>query len=474
MNKNKRFVKNYIYNMSYELLALLVPLITVPYVSRVLGASAIGDYGFPSGVVSYFGIIAALGTQNYAKKEIAFSQSDERSRSSIFWEIFLFRIISTFIVLICYLTFIQFSDSEFKTLYIIQLITVLSWILDFSWLFQGMENFKITAIRNTIVKVISTLLVFLFVKSKTDLNIYAIILSGSILIGNITLIPNIKKYVVRVPIRQLDIRRHLSGILIMFSSVVAVQIYTVVDQTMLGILVNNTEVGYYSQAQKIIKVALTVVSSYALILLPRVAVLFKTNNKKEMNKYVNLSIDYLFFLALPLTVGVLLCASDFVPVYFGAGYEPVAGLMRVLSILFIVTGAGQLAGSFLTAINKQIQCTIAVGLGALINVALNIVLIKRLSSIGACVASVIAELTVTLITVFVINKMFSLKYGIKSFFYYLIPTTTMGLSIIGLQIIMPSDVIRLIVEVVMALCVYFGVLLFMKDSLLYKILNRRK
>jgi len=467
-----KFVSNYLYNLVYQVLVLIVPLITTPYVSRVLGPQAIGEYGFTSGIVSYFGIVAASGTSGYAQREIAFKQKDKYEYSKIFYEILCFRLISTILVTFAYIIFVFFITKHYRDLYIIQFLSVLSWALDISWLFQGMEDFRVVTIRNSIVKILSTILIFSLVKSKGDLGIYTVILSGSILVGNLTAWPQLRKYLERVKVSELNIKRHISGIMMLFAAVVAVQLYTVLDQTMLGVLSNTVEVGYYVQAQKIIKLALTIISSMALILLPRIAVLNSEHDVDGMNHYFHISIDYLFILALPMMVGCSFCANNLVPVFFGKDFMPVIPLLQLLSVLFVVLGAGQLNGSLLTAINMQKWDTLAVSTGAVVNFTLNSFLIRKYASLGAVIASILAESTVTTIEIVILSKSFDVRYAVKSFLHYLKPTVIMLVALFAVSKISTSNFISLILELTTAVITYLICLIIMKDKLLFDVLKK--
>lgn len=470
--KKSSFVSNYFYNMIAEMLVLLVPLITTPYVSRVLNAKALGDYGYTSGIVSYFGIVAALGTVNYAKRELAYVQNNSQKRSEVFFELLILRFVTISFAFLVFIFFLNSTSSDLKKLYWIQLITVVSWYFDITWLFGGMEDFKIVSMRNSIVKLLSMALIFIFVKKDSDVWIYTLILSGSLLLGNLSALPYAKKYIKKVNFKKLKPYKHLKGVLSLFTSVVAVQLYTVLDQTMLGSIINTTEVGYYIQAQKIIRVALTIIGSFALVLLPRIANLYRNKNTEEMNKYWRISIDYLFMLALPLMVGCVLCSKKFVPLFYGPGYDPVGVLLIILSILFVILGLGQILGTLLTAIDKQLYATISVSCGAVINIGLNLFLIKRMNAAGACVASVIAETVVTLIQSFFLKNEFDFKYLTKSFSRYFIPSAIMGCTVFGVGLLEFNEWFGIIVQVLMGVLVYFSFLLFSREPLTKDLLGR--
>lgn len=469
----KSFIENVIYNELYEILVLIIPLVTTPYVSRVLNATAIGDYSYTNGIVSYFGIIATLGTANYASREIAFRQKDNIERSRVFYEIFSLRLLLTIIVSCFYIAFICFNPSKYFSLYIIQFLLFISWVLDISWLYRGIEDFKFITVRRTGAKLLGTLGVFLFVKTPQDLWKYALILTLSTVVGNATSWIGIKKYVQRIKIHHISPLSHIKGSLEFFVATVAVQIYTILDQTMLGYIQNTTEVGYYSQAQKIIKLCLTVISSFVMVLLPRISSLYKEQNYKEMNRYFRISLDYLFAIAMPLMIGCLLCADQFVPLFYGNGYDKVSVLMKMLSILFIVLGLGQLAGSLLSAIDKQMKSALATIIGAIFNFSLNLVLIKSLSSVGAVISSVLAEVLVTFIEIYYLRISFDVSYIIQAFKRYTVPTGIMGFIVFCLtRLEFGNPLMHLLVEVVVGVVVYVGFLLLKKDIIVKEAFNR--
>lgn len=471
----RNFLNNLIYSGFNEIFYIAIPLITTPYVSRALGATAIGDYGFTNGIVNYFGIIAALGTINYGSREIAFNQKDKYNRSKVFFEILLLRLILSCISFLLYYAIILNGESQYQTLYLIQSILFLSWACDITWFFRGIEDFKVVSLRTITTRLLSALMIFIFVRTAEDLPIYAAIMTIGNLVGSAVAWISIKENVCQIDIKELQPFRHLRGSLSFFVSTAAIQIYTVLDQTMLGTLVNTTEVGYYSQAQKIIRLCLVIISSFVLVLVPRIASLYRDNNKNGMNRYYSLSLDYLFLFALPMMSGCIICSDHFVLVFFGPGYEPTRILLKLLSSLFLILGMGQLIGSVLSAINKQKQVTFATIIGAFTNFALNMILIRGFASIGAVIASIVAELVVTSIDLVLIKKYFSLKCISNSFLNYLIPTLIMSGVILLVRMAPINNVfILLSAEVLSGVVSYFIALFIKKDHMIQYVLNTIK
>ena len=230
----KSVKKNYIYNVLYQFLAILIPVITTPYLSRVLGAEKIGIYSYTLSIVTYFILFGSLGVAMYGQREIAYVQDDVKKRSVIFYEIVIMRLITLSLsLLLFYISFCLKGDYTFY--YRILILELVANMLDISWFFNGLEEFKKTVTRNTIVKLISLLSIFLFVKKPTDLYIYFIIYVLSTFLGNLSLWFYLKKYIKKVPIKELKIFRHIKPAILLFIPQVAIQVYTLLDKTMLGI-----------------------------------------------------------------------------------------------------------------------------------------------------------------------------------------------------------------------------------------------
>lgn len=457
----------------YQLMAILIPLVTTPYISRILGATAIGDYSYTSGIVSYFGLVAATGTVNFAQKKIAVYENDIKKRSILFWEILLFRLICSIFVLIGYSIFIFNYMSQYRTLYIIQYFTVFSWLADISWYFQGTENFKITSVRNTIVKLGGTILIFLFVKEKSDLWLYTLIMSAMMLCGNLTMWHYVRKEIIWPGISQIHILKNTGMIIELFIPVISIQLYTVLDKTMLGTLCNTTEVGYYAQAEKIVKLALTVLNALSAVLLPRIAILYANKDIKKIREYYKKTLNFIFMLALPMLVGCILLADAFVPVFFGKGYDDVINLLKLESSLFIILSLGQVFGNFLIPMNKQRDFTIAVTVAALVNISFNYIFIKTMGmgAMGAVMASVLAECVSSGIQFCAIREILKGKYILQILGKYLFPAAIMGIFIysIGLMI---GGIRFLIVGMLGGEFVYIGILIIMKNDVIFECLEK--
>ncbi len=432
----KKSIKiNYIYNLSYQIIALAVPLVTTPYISRILGASGVGDYSYTSGIVSYFGLAAATGTVYFAQREIAVCQNDKMRRSVLFWETFLFRALSCALVFGVYTLFSLNFLTQYRTLFLIQYLTVFSWLADISWYFQGTENFRITSVRSGLVKLAGTILIFILVRERDDLWLYTLIVSGTALAGNLAMWGYAVREILWPGFKKIRIFRNVKDIMGLFVPVVSIQLYTVLDKTMLGTLCSTQEVGYYSQAEKIIRIALTLPSAFIAVLSPRMAVFYRNGDSEKIEEYYEKTLGFLFLLSMPMLAGCFLLAGEFVPVFFGKGYRPVIRLMRMESLLFIILSLGQMFGNFLIAMSRQRRYTTAVSCAAVVNVALNYVLIGRigLGAAGACAASVSAEVVSTGMQLYFARDLLGCRPILRTFRRYVIPTGFMTVVVLAVQ-----------------------------------------
>ena len=463
----KSVKKNYIYNLMYQILVMIIPLITTPYLSRVLGAENIGIYGYTLSITTYFILFGSLGVSMYGQREIAYLQDNKKERTKTFFEILLMKTLTLGLSLVLfYLCFCR--NGEYHLYYQILILEMVANMIDISWFFQGLEEFKKTVIRNTIVKLISVICIFLLVKTKSDLNKYFIIYVLSTFLGNITLWFYLPKYVEKVKFRELKIFRHLKPTLLLFIPQIAVQLYTVLDKTMIGTLViDKSEVGYYEQAQKIIKLLLTIATSLGTVMMPRIAHTYASGEHEQLKKYMNTSLSYIMMIAFPLMFGLVSIASHFVPIFYGKGYDKVIILMSIISPIIVFIGLSNVIGTqYLLPTKQQKKYTISVTMGAIVNLILNFILIKLYKSIGASIATVIAECVVTGVQLYLVRNEIKLTEIIKLSYKYIISSIIMFIGSMIISTFIHNHFISLLVQGISSVMIYFSLLFIMKDTLI--------
>lgn len=475
---DKKVIKNYLYNLGYQILIILLPIITTPYISRALGAKAIGIYGYTNSITQYFILFGCIGLNLYGQREIAYYQNDINKRSKVFFELLLLRIITVSIsIVLYYFTFCQ--NKTYGFIFSIQLIDVIASMFDISWLYQGMEDFKKIVVRNTLVKICGLIIIFTFVKSPSDLPIYVLSYSITLLLGNLSMWMYLPKFVKKVSLNNLNIKRHIRPTIVLFLPQIATSIYTMLDKTMIGALTGNTaEVGYYEQSQKIIKMAMTLATSLGTVMMPRVANMYKEGKIKEVKESMYTSFQFISFLAFPICFGLIGIAKGFVPWFFGNGYDKVVFNMVIISpIIFIIGYSNVIGTQFLLPTGRQKQYTVSVCTGTIANLIFNLLLIPHLLSYGAAIATVIAEMSVTLVQVVATKNIFSYKYIFKSIYKYILSSVMMCIGVLSLSTILSVSILSTFIEIIIGGIIYICVLIVLKDktigSFLYKLMKRR-
>lgn len=472
--KKKSLTKNYIYNLMYQVLVLILPLITAPYISRVLGAENIGIYSYTIAITTYFITFGSLGVALYGQREIAFNQNNKDKYTKVFWEVFLLRLITLSISMIIYYFVFVCGNNSYQIYYKVLLLEIIGGILDISWFFMGLEEFKKTVMRNMVVKIISVISIFLFVDSREDLLIYFLIYVLSILIGNFSLWLYLPKFLANIKFKELNLFKHLKPTMALFIPQIAIQVYTLLDKTMIGsIIVDKHEVGYYDQGQKIIKLLLSMLTSLGLVMLPRIASNYSQGNKEKIKQYMSKSFNMVFLIAFPMIFGILSVSDSFVPVFFGKGYDRVILLMNVISPIILFIGFSNVTGTqYLLPTKRQREFTISVVSGALINFTMNMLLIPKYGALGASIGTVIAELTVTLVQVYFVRKDFDFINIIKSSINYIISSIVMFIICIIIRQFINSNFLSIIAQVLIGSLVY-GIMLFvLKDKFTIELLNK--
>lgn len=475
MSNKKTVTKNYIYNLIYQILVLILPLITAPYVSRVLGAENIGIYSYTISIATYFILFGSLGVALYGQRQIAYEQKKGKKLSKTFWEIVILRFVTMAIsMIIFYFTFV--NGEQYQVYYKILLLELLANCFDISWFFQGLEEFKKTVTRNIIVKLISVISIFTFVKNSNDLGIYFWIYVLSTLIGNLSLWAYLPKYLKKIKARQLNIVQHIKPTIGLFIPQIAIQVYTVLDKTMIGAIISDkSEVGYYEQSQKIIKMLLTVITSLGTVMLPRIANTFASGEKEKVTNYMKKSFNMVFLLSFPMIFGVVAVSKAFVPVFFGQGYDKVAILMSIISPILLLIGLSNVTGTqYLLPTRRQKEYTFSVVCGSIINFIMNACLIGKFGAIGASIGTVIAELTVTLIQMYFVRKDFNLKKVFKIAKNYLISSIVMFIVCVFIGRYINNNLVSTIVQVIIGGLTYGICLLIMRDKFVFEMLNRVK
>ena len=470
MSGKKSVKKNYIYNMLYQLLQILLPIITTPYLARKLGAGGNGIYGYTISVVTYFLLFGSLGIGLYGQREIAYHQKDKEKRSAVFFELILLKFIPMLIAASVF--FIVFCiKGDYVLYYRILLIEILANVLDISWFYQGMEEFKKITIRNFIVRIVGLICIFTFIKGPDDISKYIFIHVLCTLLGSVILWLDLRKNVTKP--EKLNVFRHLPMVLALFIPQIAMQIYTVLDKTMIGAILHDMkEVGYYEQSQKIIKILLTVITAVGTVMLPRLASCFAENNMEQIKRYMYKTFNFVFALVFPMMFGIIAIANNFAPLFFGTGYDKVPLIMQILSVIVLFISISNIIGiQFLLSTKRQREFTTSVVVGAIVNFVFNLIFIHYYKSVGAAIATVIAELSVTAVQLYFIRKDFDIIKIIKLSRNYIFASILMFGICYVIDMLVTSRSICLLLQVCGGALSYLIILILLKDKFLFETYN---
>lgn len=465
-NSNTTVKQNYIYNVIFQIFALITVFITTPYVTRVLGAEGIGIYSYTYSIATYFILIGSLGISLYGQREIAYFQNDKHNRSKCFFEILSFRVIMLLLTIIFFYVFFC-NDATYGVYYKLLIFELIGSGIDIIWLYQGMEDFKKIVIRNIIIRFICTILIFIFVKSSQDLWIYFLILSLSTFLGNLSLWIDLPKYIELVDYNEINIKKHVKPILLLFAPQIAIKVYTVLDKTMIGYITNNMSyVGIYQKVQEIVNLGMTVVTSFGAVIFPRIANNFINNRTNNIKQCINESFSFVWLIGLPLTLGLMACSNNFVQWYLGPDFYGSGKLLMLFSLIIMSVGLNNVVGmQYLIATKHQREFTIAVSIGAISNVIGNYFLIKYFNVPGAIVSSIIAETLILIIELFymkdVIKNNANLKLMIKCLFSSLI--MFVATYYVGLN--MNATIFTTLIQILVGVSIYFLILIFMREPI---------
>lgn len=391
-----RLKRNLGYQTVYQILSVCLPLITTPYLSRVLGASNLGQFSYIGSVTNYFTLFAMLGVTNYGTRTIAESSGDRRQVSRDFWNIFLFQFLTSLAALGAYLVFVLAFRAENRLLFLLQGIMIIACVADINWLFFGLEQFRLTVTRSIFIRLLTAALIFVLVRSADDLWLYMLIMAGGTLLSNLILWCYVPRMVDMRAVKEVsvaEIRRHIRPNLVLFVPILAMSVYHVMDKTMLGSISSFEQTGYYYNADKVINIPVVVINGTGTVLMPRMAALAQEGADQEKNALFHLSMETLFLISTAMAFGIAAVAKEFVPLFFGPGYDPCVALIYLFAPVLIIKTLSYAARMlYLVPNHKEPIFIRSVFASAVANLGANLLLIPRYGAVGAVLGTMIAEL----------------------------------------------------------------------------------
>lgn len=464
-----KIIRNYLYNAGYQILVLILPLITAPYASRVLKAYGTGINAYTSSWIQYFILLGSIGVALYGNREIAYVRDDPEKVSKTFWEIQILKTFTIIISCVAYVLFLQVYKQNHVYM-VLQSVNLIAAAFDISWFYNGVEDFKHTALRNTLVRIVSVILIFAFVKTEADLGLYILILGGATLFGNIALWPRLRKMLVKVKIKELHPFKHFRPTLVLFAPQVATQIYLVLNKTMLGSMVNTDAAGYYNFSDNLIKMVLALATSMSTVLMPRVSNEFSNGRKENINSLLYVAFDFVSFLSIAMCFGIAGIALHFGPYFYGPEYEPVGPAMLIESVIIILIGWSNTTGlQYLMPVDRLKEFTTSVVLGAIVNIILNVPLIYLWGLNGAMVATVLSEAAVTGYQLWVIRKDIDFKQMFYNVPKYLIAGIVMFIPVFWINITVHTSIFTIFGDVLLGIVIYSGMILLLRPTIVARI-----
>ncbi len=480
--KTQSLKSNFVFQILYQVIILVIPLVVSPYLTRVLGDTSLGIYSYTYSVAYYFVIFAMLGILKHGQRIIASRRDNEIALRKTFWSLYSVHALFSFIAIIAYIIFALTGGAEYKNVYLIQLIFVASALFDITWLFYGLENFKSVVIRNLIIKIAECTLVFCLVKTSADLWIYTLIMSLSLLLGQAVMLPQAIFKVKPVKFGWNDVKEHFKPLFVLFVAVVASTLYTVFDKTLLGIMTVPENVAYYEYSNKIISIPKTIIAVIGTVMFPRACACIANGDQTNAKRYMDYSLQFTAFIGIGALFGLLGISNLLAVLYYGESFAACGNVIMALSPAIFIIGLGDIVRTqYLIPNHKDNLYIICLILNAVINIILSIALIPVLGIYGAVIGTLAAELFGLIFQLVVSRKFLPIKTVLISVAPYVVCGAVMYGVIFLLKQYYNSSWLHLLAQVFAGGAIYLvlsGVYLFkfspIKNHLKDKILKKLK
>ena len=452
-----KFRKNLIYSIIYQIISIITPLIMTPYLSRTIGAVGNGDYNYTLAYANFFFLFAMLGVNNYGTRKIAQIKNDKVKLSKSFWEIYFLQLFLSICFSVLYILFCFLAiNSEQRVLFLLQGLVVLAAATDINWFAFGVEEFKYTTIRNLVVKLITFLSIFLFVRDSSDTWKYVLIVENGVIIGLVALWPLVKKETYFYLPKYKDVIAHLKPNLILFIPVLATSIFQYTDKIMMGIFIDNNMVGHYSYAEHIVNVPLSIITAVCTVAMPRITKMISQKDDNSSEKLFERCLYITSILEIAMFFGVAAVSNRFISLYLGENFFETAKLLALLSVVIPLSGTANVIRTMLLIPNSRDKLyVLAIVIGALVNVGGNLILMPAYGARGACISTIASYAIVMIVQMIGSRKDF--KYC--SFLLKMIPFVFLGAIIYYLiayidRHMVTNQWILLLIEVAVGICVY--------------------
>ena len=477
MKKSKVSV-NYIYNVLYQILTFITPVITAPILTRTLGADNIGIYDYTYSIVNWFILFGMLGVSLYGNKEIAkvAATNNKEKISKVFSQIFTTQLCTVFLSFILFLVIFGFTNFEYKDVYLFQSILIFASAFEISWLYVGLENFKRVALRNFVIKIVTVLGIVFLIRKPDDLILYVVLIGITNLIGYLSLFTNIKDIVHYVRPTFKEMIGHIKGSIVLFIPQIATSVYSIFSKTLLGMIYPSIdEVGFYNYAYKLVTMVLYLVTTIGTVMLPHVVSTIASGNEKKANEMTNQTLKIALCLSFPLAIGFAVVAPYFIPWFLTEEFTKTGYMISILAPIIVFISVTNVFGTqYLIPFDKVKQYTISIICGSIINVISNLILIPKLGGYGAAISAVITEFSVLIVQYIFVHKLFNFDGILSKTIKYFISALIMGAFIFLIGHYMGIGLLTNIIQFVAGVIIYLIILFTTKDDILMFLFKKAK
>lgn len=459
--------KNYFYNIILTLINIAYPLITAPYVSRILGASNLGKVIEMQTLTNILMFISFFGVQTYGIREIAKNNINKKNLTKVFSELIIIQFVFTLVALLIYLflCFIHYRETTNLSMLVIYFISLFFNCFSVDWVYSGIEKFKYITLRNLVIKIASLILIFIFVKKASDYTMYGLLIVIATICVNIVSISYVIK-TVQFTYSNLNIKRHLNKLVYFFITSMTWAVYGLMDQIVLGAISNYESVAFLNRGKQILTLVITFTNSLSNVLLPRLTNYY-SNNRRLYLKTINKSINLIFMICLPTIGGITLLAKDVMYLLGGNEFASAYKVLVVMSPWLIICSLATFTDNQISIPtgNEKITTVASISV-ATVSLMLNFILIPKYSYIGSAFAYVIAELVGLVIQVILTKLKVNYKIINKNKVRYLVSTIIMCFEIMILKKIIFNSLLRIIIIIPFSMLVYFFILIILRDEII--------
>ena len=464
MNGMNKIVKNYFYNVLYNILVLVVPLVTAPYLARVLGASNLGIYSYVNSVTSIIISVSIIGLYSYGSRQVAYERDNKERLSQLFWNLMSLRFILCLIGTLLYFGYaVNTAYADYFALYYIY---YLGNALDCTWLFVGVEEMKIPSIKNIFAKLLSVVGIFAFVRTSDDLVKYIFLLAFATFSGILLTYPQIRKYVTFMKPDIRSYKEHLKGALILFLPSLVSTVYLQMDKVMIEWLTNETsQISFYDQAEKIVMIPLTFITVLSSVMMPRIANEFAHNHKENICHLLAKACRVSMLMAFPLMLGIAAIADDFIPWYLGQDFMATATTLKILAPIVLSNTLVGISGTQYFIATNQTQILLKSNISAsVMNVVVNALLIPKFGYLGAGVATVLSNYTLVVVQYRAMAKQVDIRKMFEHTWKYLVIAPMMYCVVSVYGYFRPAIPFTTFTQILIGIILYITVLIIIRDD----------